>query len=95
MKTIDSDSCRYFISYSGVKLPLNLINEISQSDTENRNTYFCGHYDSEGKMIGCEKRVYGALEFEHRYSYHSNGMLKQAAITHGGDEPQCLDFPES
>ena len=85
---------RYFISYSGVRLPLNFVNEIDETDTENRNTYFCAFYDGKGTMVGCEKRVYGEIEFEHRYSYHPNGRLQRARITLGDEAPQYIDYPE-
>lgn len=88
------EHCRYYVSYSGIKLPLNLVNPIEKSETENRNTYFCGYYDSEGKMLVCEKRVYGEVEFSHTYDYYPSGKLKSALIHMQGDEPQRLEFPE-
>jgi hypothetical protein len=30
---------RYFVSYSGIKLPLKLVNEITETSLNNRNTY--------------------------------------------------------
>lgn len=83
-----------FVSYSGIKLPLNLVNPLDADEVDNRNTYFCGYYDANGKMIACEKRVYGEVEFRHLYEYHSSGKLKSAIIEMEGDEPQRLDFPE-
>lgn len=85
---------RYFVSYSGVKLPLKFVNPIEQSETENRNTYFCGFYDQEGKMVGCEKRVYGEIEFSHVYDYYPCGALKSASITLLDDAPQHINFPD-
>lgn len=84
--------CRYFVSYSGVALPLKLINEIQDSDRENRNTYFCGFYDGEQRLMRCEKRVYGELELLHVYAYHDNGILKQAEITDADGELTRLAF---
>lgn len=89
-----AENRRYFISYSGVKLPLKLVNEISEADTDNRNTYFCGVYDDDGKMLGCEKRVYGEVEMSHQYAYYDSGKLKRATIAIGGEAAQTLDFPE-
>lgn len=86
---------RYFVSYSGVKLPLNLVNPLEADEIHNRNTYFCGYYDAEGKMVACEKRVYGEVEFSHRYAYYPSGSIKSAAIEMAGDEPQALEFPEA
>ena len=85
---------RFFVSYSGVKLPLNLVNEIPESGVHTRNTYFCGDYDAEGRMLRCQKIVYGEVEVEHVYAYHENGALKQALITED-DETRDLSFPEA
>ena len=84
---------RYFVSYSGIKLPLKLVNEITETSLHNRNTYFCGHFDAEDKLVCCQKVVYGEVESEHVYSYYGNGALKQADITEE-DETRTLSFPE-
>lgn len=94
MELTGYDHSRYFVSYSGVKLPLNLVNPLDKGETENRNTYFCGYYDKDGKMLACEKRVYGEVEFSHKYKYYPSGKLKSALIHMQGDDPQQLDFPE-
>lgn len=88
------DHSRYFVSYSGVKLPLNLVNPLEANEVENRNTYFCGYYDADGNMLACEKRVYGEVEFSHHYEYYPSGKLKSALIEMDGDEPQRLEFSE-
>ncbi len=86
------DTCRYFVSYSGVKLPLKLVNELLDSDRDNRNTYFLGVYDSEERLIRCEKRVYGECELLHVYTYHDNNTLQQAEITDADGETTVLSF---
>lgn len=91
MNTEDLD-CRYFVSYSGVKLPLKLVNELQDSDRDNRNTYFRGLYDAEQRLMRCEKLVYGELELLHVYSYHDNGILSQAEITDADGEITLLAF---
>jgi hypothetical protein len=83
---------RYFVTYSGVKLPLKLVNEISEQSLQNRNTYYCGHFDADDKIVRCQKIVYGEVESEHLYSYHDNGVLKLAEITED-DETRELSFP--
>lgn len=88
------DHSRYFVSYSGVKLPLKLVTPLEKEETENRNTFLCGYYDSDDRMVACEKQVYGEIEFRHCYEYHPSGTLKSALIEMGGDEPQRIDFPE-
>ncbi len=86
---------RYFVSYSGVKLPLKLVNELNQaSELENRNTFFCGYFDADEKLICLEKRVYGEIELLHCYSYHDNGVLSSAEITDADGEVTLLSFDE-
>jgi hypothetical protein len=85
--------CRYFVSYSGIKLPLKLVNEITEQSLHNRNTYFCGHFDADNKLLRCQKIVYGEVESEHIYTYHANSALKLAQITED-DETRELHFPE-
>jgi len=85
---------RCFVTYSGVKLPLNLINPLEAGELTNRNTWFRGYYDADGKMLACEKLVYGEVEFVHTYEYHPSGKLKSAIIKMGGDEPERLEFTE-
>ena len=86
--------CRHFVAYSGVKLPLKLVNPLRESDMRNRNTFFRGYYDDNDNLLVCEKVVYGEIEFEHRYEYHSNGVLKTAVITEADEEPRTLQFDE-
>lgn len=86
--------CRYFVSYSGVKLPLKLVNEMQGSDRANRNTFFCGFYDDQQRLMRCEKRVYGEIELLHIYSYDDNGVLRRAEITDMDGEINELIFDE-
>jgi hypothetical protein len=88
-----SITLRYFVSYSGIKLPLKLVNEITEQSLHNRNTYFCGHFDSDDKLLRCQKIVYGEVESEHVYTYYANSALKLAQITED-DETRELHFPE-
>lgn len=87
-----SGECRHFVSYSGVKLPLKLVNPLEETDLDNRNTYFRGWYDSQERIVGCQKVVYGEIEFEHRYEYHANGVLKRAEVSNADEEPRILSF---
>lgn len=89
-------TCRFFVSYSGVKLPLNLLNELDEANLKNRNTFFRGYYDEEGRLALCEKVVYGEIEMSHHYEYHASGTLKQAEITTmDEEEATVLRFNES
>lgn len=83
--------CRYFVSYSGIKLPLNLVNEISEAGLINRNTYYCGYFDANDKIVICQKIVYGEVESEHHYRYDENGVLTQARIAED-DEVREIHF---
>lgn len=88
-------NCRFFVTYSGVKLPLKLLNELSSSDIENRNTFFRGYFDTQERLIRLEKVVYGELELQHQYSYHANGVLQSATITDMDEEVTVLSFDEA
>ncbi len=85
---------RYFVSYSGVKLPLKLVNEIDLASLHNRNTYYQGYFDAQGRMLCCQKIVYGEVESEHVYAYYDNGILKHAQIK-DGDEVRDVCFDEN
>ena len=85
-------TCRFFVTYTGVKLPFRLVNELQASEVENRNTYFRGYFDELDRIIGLEKIAYGETELKHRYSYHDNGMLSAAEITDIDGETTMLVF---
>jgi hypothetical protein len=85
---------RYFVSYSGVKLPLKLVNEITEDSLNNRNTYYRSRFDAHDRMLLCQKIVYGEVESAHRYHYYDNGVLKSAQITED-DEVREIHFNES
>lgn len=87
--------CRYFITYTGVKLPFKLVNPLEPGDVENRNTYFRGYFDSEDRLTALQRVIYGEVELEHRYQYHGNGALKQAEITDADGETSLLCFDET
>jgi hypothetical protein len=93
---IENCVCRYFVSYSGVKLPLQLVNElVNESELQNRNTFFRGYFDAEQRLLLCQKLVYGEVELQHKYSYHDNGALSLAEITDVDDELTLLHFDEA
>jgi hypothetical protein len=86
--------CRHYVTYSGVKLPLKLVNPLEDADIANRNTYFRAYFDGRDRMVLCEKVVYGEVELQHRYEYYDNGSLKQAEISEADDEPRVMRFDE-
>ena len=84
--------CRYFLTYTGVELPFKLVTPLSDSDVENRNTYFRGYFDADERLLGFDKMVYGEIEMAHRYAYHPNGALKQVEVTDIDGDIARLDF---
>lgn len=90
---MNDETTQYFLSYSGAKLPLNLVSPLDAASVENRNTYFSARYDERGRIVLCRKIVYGEVEFEHRYAYHGNGALRRAEID-GEDETRVVEFDE-
>ncbi len=92
---LNAENYRYFLSYSGVKLPLNLLTPLDPDELENRNTYFRALYDQAGHIVSCEKIVYGEVELAHRYEYSAAGALARAEIRMGDDDPTEILFDAS
>jgi hypothetical protein len=84
---------RYFVTYSGIRPPVKLVNPIDPSDLYNRNTFIRALYDSADRLIRFEKMVYKDIELRHTYAYHGNDALKEAVIEMAGDV-QVLSFDE-
>lgn len=82
---------RYFLTYSGVRLPLNLVRPLEATELENRNTYFRATYDHDGRLLTCEKLVYGEVELAHEYGYRDDGALACARIVMG-DDVSVIDY---
>lgn len=80
-----AEDYRYFLTYSGVRLPLNLVEPLAAAELQNRNTYFRATYDAEGRLTICEKLVYGEVELSHEYAYRDDGVLARARIAMGDD----------
>jgi hypothetical protein len=85
-------STRYFLSYSGVSLPLRLVEEIPEAGLRNRNTWFRADYDEAGRLARIEKCVYGETEMTHEYRYDAAGRLVQASVMLGDEDVQTLSF---
>jgi hypothetical protein len=94
MSGADLTDCRYFATYSGIKLPLRLVTPIDEAALANRNTFMRAYFDDAGRLRACEKVVYGEVELAHRYEYYANGALKRAEIVMLDEEPACLHFQE-
>lgn len=83
---------RYYLSYTGIKLPLKLVNQLDAAEIENRNTFFGAILDDQGREAIIHKVVYGTVELAHVYSFDEQGNLRAAHITNADDEEQQLTF---
>ena len=72
---------RFFVTYTGVKLPFKLVNELQTSEVTNRNTFLRGYFDEQNRLTGFDKIAYGEIELSHRYEYHDKDKLKRVEIT--------------
>jgi hypothetical protein len=89
------ECCRYFVSYSGVKLPFNLVNPIAEGALSNRNSFIRAYFNKARALASFEKVVYGEVELSHRYEYYDNGILKCAVITMLEEDPVVMSFDET
>ncbi len=87
--------CRHYLTYTGAKLPLNLLTPLKPAQIANRNTYFRGYFDDQDRLIRLQKIVYAETEFEHRYHYDDDGLLRRAEITDAEGEITVLQFDET
>lgn len=87
--------CRYFVTYSGIKLPFKLSKELTDAELHNRNTFFRAYFDDKERLLFFQKIVYGESELAHRYCYDENGALQQAEITDADGETTILTFDEA
>ena len=87
--------CRYFVTYTGIKLPLNLISPLDPADIKHRNTYMRAYYDESERMTLCQKMVYDEVELEHRYQYHDNGIVKRVQIRFAEEDAGAMCFDEN
>lgn len=71
---------RYFVSYTGVKLPVKMVNPLEEADLRNRNTYIIATFDPQDRLLGFEKMVYAEIEISHKYEYDGEGVLRRAEI---------------
>lgn len=77
---------RPHLTYSGIKLPLKLVEPLEEDQIQNRNTYILGFYDDKNLLIGVRKMVYSAVEFEHLYRYDPTGQLVHVTIINAEGE---------
>lgn len=87
----EQEEWRYFGTYSGVKLPLNLVNPLAEAELGHRNTFMRARFDGAGRLVACEKLVYGEVQLAHAYQYAADGALVRAEIVMD-DETTVLIF---
>ena len=83
----NEEEYRYFLTYSGLRLPLNLVGPLEANAIANRNTYVRATYDSEGRLACCEKLVYGEVELRHPLSQGTRRLCEQTR--RGGGDPDA------
>jgi hypothetical protein len=83
---------RYYLSYSGVSLPLKLVSQLDNAEINNRNTFFGAICDANGREEIIHKVVYGEVELIHAYTFNQQGTLTRAEITDIDGETQVLTF---
>lgn len=86
----DIVTTRHFVTYSGVKLPLNLNSELTEAEVHNRITFFRAGYNAAEQMLKVEKVVYGEIESFHEYEYYPSGALQQARVVSVAEETSTL-----
>ncbi len=79
---------RYFLTYRGMRLPLQLTEELPADALANRNTFFRAGYDEAGRLCWIEKLVYGAVEMRHDYAWGADGELDAVTVQVDGEDPQ-------
>lgn len=90
-----SGECRFFITYTGVKMPFRLVEPIPEAQLTHRNTFIRAWFDASGQLTGFDKMVYGEVELAHRYSYHGNGALKRAEVRMVDEDTVVVAFDEA
>ncbi len=85
---------RFFVSYTGIKLPVRMVNPLEEVDLKNRNTFIIAYFDKDDRMVGFEKMVYGEIELSHFYDYYPSGALQSADIMMD-EVVTTIDYDES
>lgn len=87
--------CRFFVTYTGVKMPFRLVEAIPEEQLTHRNTFIRAYFDAAGQLTGFDKMVYGEVELAHRYEYHANGALRRAEVTMVDEDTVIVAFDEA
>ena len=81
LRAEDEAGSRFFVTYTGVKMPFRLVEAIPAEQLTHRNTFIRAYFDAAGVLTGFDKMVYGEVELAHRYFYHPSGALSRAEVT--------------
>ncbi len=82
---------RFFVSYTGVKLPFTLVNPIAADALSNRNTFIRAYFDARACCAASTRWSMARSNFP-TLCYHDNGALRHAAIVMLDEEPAELAF---
>ncbi len=85
------ESLRHFVTYSGIRPPVRLVEPIDEGAMDHRNTFVRAVFDAADRLVRFDKMVYGASELTHVYVWGDDGRLASAEIT-AGEETTRLDF---
>jgi len=85
---------RFYVTYTGVRMPFRLVELIPAEQLTHRNTFIRAYFDAAGVLTGFDKMVYGEIELAHRYAYHGTGALCRAEVTMD-EETVVLAFDET
>ncbi|MGB0206003.1 MAG: DUF6156 family protein [Neptuniibacter sp.] len=91
---VPSDYECFYLSYSGISLPLKLVSPIAPESIKNRNTFFTEKQNSDGQPLEIVKFVYGEVDLLHQYTYDEAGKIATAHITDEDGEVQQLKFDD-
>lgn len=95
VETSGEGECRFFVTYTGVKMPFKLVEPIPAGQLTHRNTFIKAYFDPAGQLTGFDKMVYGEVELAHRYDYHGNGALRRAEVRMVDEDTVVVAFDEA
>ena len=87
------ESVRHFVTYSGIRPPVRLVEPIEADEMGHRNTFIRAVYDAAGRLVRFDKMVYGSSELTHVYEWSESGALAAATIAVGGEETRLVFDP--
>ncbi|MFS8035731.1 DUF6156 family protein [Xanthobacter sp. AM11] len=95
LRNEEERDCRFFVTYTGVKMPFRLVEAIPEAQLTHRNTFIRAYFDAAGQLTGFDKMVYGEVELAHRYEYHPGGGLSRAEVRMVDEDTVVVAFDEA